>query len=361
MNLEDLLPLKVTKLSLMTGSAGAPPTGIGTLIDADGIETNTLIANAIYLINPATQQPIPLATVQNGAITVHPQAFGSPIVGNLATGAGALVLGGRNDPGQQNLASGVASTIIGSAGSIAAARHSVVIGSPGSEITNLNAHYTAILGGSSHFVNGSTAYSVILGGSGNGYNGVGAMSALIGGTNNIINGGGYYQAIIGGQSSYQSTSNGSVIVGGRELSIEYTQSGWGQNVLAGGHQNRIAPESALSAIIGGQANTLSGWRNTIVAGLNAQASGSDNLVTGWGSIAVGAAQVVVGRYNLALPNAAFIIGGGTSNVLRRNALSVDYNGNVEAAGNVKAVTLEAQSLRLTAPQGNISMGAFTND
>jgi len=40
---DDLIPLKVPKLSVVVGSPGAPPVGIGTFIDGQGLETNQLV------------------------------------------------------------------------------------------------------------------------------------------------------------------------------------------------------------------------------------------------------------------------------------------------------------------------------
>jgi hypothetical protein len=42
---DDLIPLKVPKLSVVTGSPGAAPVGIGTFIDGKGLETNELVVN----------------------------------------------------------------------------------------------------------------------------------------------------------------------------------------------------------------------------------------------------------------------------------------------------------------------------
>ena len=50
---EDLLPLKATKLQVMTGTAGAAPTGVGTIIDSLGIDTNSIITDAFQLVTGA--------------------------------------------------------------------------------------------------------------------------------------------------------------------------------------------------------------------------------------------------------------------------------------------------------------------
>jgi formylglycine-generating enzyme required for sulfatase activity len=65
LNYEDLLPIKATKLSVAVGAAGAAPTGVGTIIDSAGIETNGL-----DLIDTATSTAVPL-TVTNGIFKVN--------------------------------------------------------------------------------------------------------------------------------------------------------------------------------------------------------------------------------------------------------------------------------------------------
>jgi hypothetical protein len=77
-NYEDLMPLKVSKISIMAGAPGAAPTGPGTVIDADGIE-----ANAISLLGTDAQgqtASVPL-TVTNGVLNVS----GSPITTNFSS------------------------------------------------------------------------------------------------------------------------------------------------------------------------------------------------------------------------------------------------------------------------------------
>jgi formylglycine-generating enzyme required for sulfatase activity len=76
-NYEDLLPIKATKLSVMVGAAGAAPTGIGTIIDGAGIETNGL-----DLIDTATSTAVPL-TVTNGALKVNGTTVGGAL-GNIS-------------------------------------------------------------------------------------------------------------------------------------------------------------------------------------------------------------------------------------------------------------------------------------
>lgn len=91
LNYEDLLPIKVNKLSVAVGAAGAAPTGIGTVIDSAGIETNGL-----ELLDTATSTAIPL-TVTNGALKVNGTTVGGAL-GNISLTSASSPAG--TTPGQ---------------------------------------------------------------------------------------------------------------------------------------------------------------------------------------------------------------------------------------------------------------------
>lgn len=65
------------------------------------------------------------------------------------------------------------------------------------------------------------------------------------------------------------------------------------------------------------------------------ASGNQAHATGLGTIASGNAQMVLGKFNAADANKALIIGNGTSDTARSNALTVGWDGSVNAAGNAE--------------------------
>lgn len=75
LNYEDLLPIKANKLSVVVGAAGAAPTGVGTIIDSAGIETNGL-----ELLDTATSSAVAL-TVTNGILS----AGGSAVAAKIPT------------------------------------------------------------------------------------------------------------------------------------------------------------------------------------------------------------------------------------------------------------------------------------
>ena len=81
-------------------------------------------------------------------------------------------------------------------------------------------------------------------------------------------------------------------------------------------------------------------RGTTASGSVSHAEGTDTVASGirshaggYGTIAKGDNQTAIGKYNLedASNKYAFIIGNGTSNT-RKNALTVDWSGNVESDG-----------------------------
>lgn len=77
------------------------------------------------------------------------------------------------------------------------------------------------------------------------------------------------------------------------------------------------------------------------------ASGGSSHAQNRGTIAAGVCQTALGRYNIEDTNNEYaaIIGNGSADDARSNALTVDWDGNVQAAGQVKSTT-ETYSLTL---------------
>jgi len=110
LNYEDLLPLKVNKLSVVVGAAGAAPTGTGTIIDSAGIETNGL-----DLLDTATSSAVAL-TVTNGALKVNGNLVSGQTEvtpGEAFTAAGFTIYRGN-----VSIPGGTLTTLAGSAASI---------------------------------------------------------------------------------------------------------------------------------------------------------------------------------------------------------------------------------------------------
>ena len=70
-------------------------------------------------------------------------------------------------------------------------------------------------------------------------------------------------------------------------------------------------------------------------GVGSTASGGGSHAEGYYTIANGDYQHVQGKYNVADTTSAFIIGNGSHPTARSNAMKVDWNGNLEVAGDLK--------------------------
>ena len=158
------------------------------------------------------------------------------------------------------IAGGILNTISGES-------YSSILGSTSSKIianVRVPAYYSAIVGGSNHFLHGS-AYGAIVGGINSVMSGS-QQSIIVGGTNNkskhstasFIGGGGVNvisgstrSAIIGGTQNEMSANTLSVIVGGLTNILDGSDS----SVIVGGTSNKIH-ENADVVIVGGSGNTI---------------------------------------------------------------------------------------------------------
>lgn len=107
-----------------------------------------------------------------------------------------------------------------------------------------------------------------------------------------------------------------------------------RNVASGYMSHAEGSESAAS---GGVSHAEGS--HTIASGDESHAEGSYTVASGFcshaqnqGTIAQDYYQTALGRYNVADTTSALIIGNGTAGNARSNALTVDWSGNVEAAG-----------------------------
>ena len=360
---EDALTLR-GRFQLQDSATGQ----ITTLIDAAGIDTASVITDSLLITDSVTGIPVSL-TIANGTLQAAVSQSADPLKGdgavvlggqrNRATGRGSVVLGGFNYADQSNVASGTGSVIIGAKASVVNSGLSAIVGGQGSQILGTGSDYSSIIGGGGNVMSAAAGnYNTIVGGFNNQFLIGGFASAIIAGGGNQILDGAYFQAIVGAEGSSIGRSRASVILGGSMSRIAgNTAVNEGRNLVGGGSYNEIQAAAYTSAILGGMGNVITtGWNNAIIAGKYATNSGTSSLVTGEGTVADGTAQLVAGRYNAPVTNGALIIGGGSNAGQRTNAFSVDFSGNVQAKG-----TMRAGAILLTAPQGNISMGAFTDD
>lgn len=122
--------------------------------------------------------------------------------------------------------------------------------------------------------------------------------------------------------------------------------GYGDNTASGVASFSFGYETYATnnyAVAMGNSVTASG-ESSHAEGSSTVASGDNSHAGGYATIAQRASQTVIGEFNEADTGSqaydkgdyAFIIGNGTGNNARSNALTVDWSGNLEAAGNVIA-------------------------
>lgn len=148
-------------------------------------------------------------------------------------------------------------------------------------------------------------------------------------------------SLVGGQ--------GNQVIGDNALGEGYGNIITGDNAHGEGDGNEVAGKNAHGE---GEKNKAPG-QNAHAQGCLTEANGPHSSTEGYktkteekasashaggiGTIANADAQTVVGRYNEADATKAFIVGNGTSEYQRRNAMAVDWNGNVEFSGIVTSI------------------------
>lgn len=75
-------------------------------------------------------------------------------------------------------------------------------------------------------------------------------------------------------------------------------------------------------------NSLSSGNFSIAFSRESESKGQDSIALGIGTIASGTSQSVFGKYNIEDPNSIIIIGVGASNISRKNALTINNDGDV---------------------------------
>ncbi|MCX6265926.1 MAG: hypothetical protein NTW16_01015 [Bacteroidetes bacterium] len=171
--------------------------------------------------------------------------------------------------------------------------------------------------------------------------------------------GGDYSVIVGGGSNWINNASpvfqdgsASVIVGGRVNNVSGTESS-----IVGGSHNTVS--GFRSFIGGGYTNTVSNWNAVVVGGESNQATGTDAFVGGGNSNSAGGYYSFVGGGNgntaqsygesaLGLyatvgagnatayisTNRLFVVGNGTADAARSNALTILKNANTTIGGSL---------------------------
>lgn len=154
--------------------------------------------------------------------------------------------------------------------------------------------------------------------------------------------------------------NGNTVSGGQSLAVGTGLTASGQASLAVGGGSRATGSYCLAAGSGVQANawgavafgggsqanaekSLAAGDQAFTNGAHSVALGSNVFANGTGSVAIGNGivasadnQIAIGNYNIEDEDGEYaVIVGNGSNGSRSTALTVDWNGNVESAGNLK--------------------------
>lgn len=117
-------------------------------------------------------------------------------------------------------------------------------------------------------------------------------------------------------------------------------------------EGRETVASGTHAHAEGRGTTASGYSShaegtrTVASGDHSHADGYETTASGYyshasgfGTSAVGYGQTAVGRYNVENSSYAVIVGNGTADDARSNALTVSWNGDVTASGEIKGLTV----------------------
>lgn len=123
--------------------------------------------------------------------------------------------------------------------------------------------------------------------------------------------------------------------------------------------------NSMHSISLGLSSSTTGIRS-IAIGYAASTSGTDAIAIGSGVLANGAKQMALGCYNIADTSSTYclIVGNGTADDARSNAMTVDYNGNLDVTGNIKANnitndTISASSTSATIPTSDAVWAAIS--
>ena len=103
--------------------------------------------------------------------------------------------------------------------------------------------------------------------------------------------------------------------------------------------------TGLRSFAGGQ-NSVAANQNAFAFGNSVTANANNSTAFGLNTFSGGENQFIIGKYNILDSTKAFIIGNGASDVQRNNALTVDWNGNLQVSNSI-----ESQFIILSSPSG----------
>jgi hypothetical protein len=340
-----------SKSTITTGTAGSGLTATGVGSVAMGFNSKATNSYAVAIGNGAVASGVAAIAMGQGS-----KAYGSQSVA-----MGYLTVTSNNYAtamGNSTLASGLSSTAMG--------YHTTAEGEGSTTIGGYNraSGVYSFAGGSNSVASGAISISLGVSNLANGM-----WSTALGGYENVATGAA--SVVIGSRNKAYGTS-ALVIGNGSIASNQYSQA-FGYYTVA---CKDFATTFGNSSIASGYCSTAMGAQ-TLASGGFSTALGCGSIASGYKSTAIGYAtsargmnQVVIGKYNipmgtnysseddLPLTDMAFIIGNGMSigaTITNSNALTVNWKGDTWMAGG-----LTVNGAIRVPPQGDISMGSFTN-
>lgn len=111
------------------------------------------------------------------------------------------------------------------------------------------------------------------------------------------------------------------------------------------------------------AGTTASGENSHAEGLWSKASGENSHASGYWTMASSDNQTAIGKCNVedTAGKYALIVGNGTSDSNRSNALTVDWNGNVEASGSLSANGKSVSLSGHTHTKGQVGFDGYVSD
>jgi hypothetical protein len=228
--------------------------------------------------------------------------------------------------GQNNMASGSNTAIIGGSGNTNSATSAVILGSTNTAIAS-TAGNAAILSSNTSQINGTSQQAVILGGANNTIANS-PYSIILSGSQNLIDAASGRSIILSGtKNTITGGANGSVAGGSQSISSGFNSFAFGQNTTASGYASLAFGNETKSTAI-----------SSFAIGYQSTASGNYSFVTGRGTTAGTYAETVIGMNNeittgdaasWQLADPTFQIGIGASPSAPKNAVTVYKNGKVQ--------------------------------
>ena len=157
--------------------------------------------------------------------------------------------------------------------------------------------------------------------------------------------------------------NGSLASGANAHAQNATTVASGNDSTAMGKNSKAIGTCSLAT---GFTSEASG-ENSLTGGYGSKAFGKNSIAFGCQNVVRGENCVAIGKYNTNMikedeyEKYSFIVGNGTSNSVRSNALTLDWDGNLEVQKSVKVPLVKASSVVLVAPDGSEFKLTVDND